>query len=513
MIIDSDGTVNPCCYWSAYGNHNETLGNVNRQTIEEIWNGPGYRRLREGMARGDLKAAGCANCFALKQGFELGLLYDQQVDLRKDPSRYAQNLRVLAEEISEGTTRLEAKPTLIALAPSHHCHLRCLHCSQEPTRHLELANVDIVDQVLALAPVLVRLNAVGGEPFILPAWRRFLREYRGDENPHLCFSTCTSASLMSEQIFEQLTRFKTININVSVDGTGSVYERVRVNAQWQKVVENIGRLRAIVDRKPGSAIGLSMSVMRSNVADLANSIRFAADLGLLFSIIPVTVPISESLASFSDIHAQTHDWADAFAAAREAVEDYWLPRHCGNKAPAESERAHWVNAVDIVAAAVPWHRLEQAHYRVTLTIPRKELAQLFGKPAARAPTGSGIFAHIQPAGEHNLVAPYHAEFEFDDAGGATITAMLPAGRFEVFVGDKWSVQSSDWFSLLVPEARHAGAPVVGTWGKGRWHWMWKAVAGGGRLSRAFRGRFAATLAANQFDIPLSARNPDDLPIR
>jgi MoaA/NifB/PqqE/SkfB family radical SAM enzyme len=128
----------------------------------------------------------------------------------------------------------------------------------------------------------VRLNAVGGEPFILPAWRRFLREYRGDENPHLCFSTCTSASLISEDIFEQLTRFKTININVSVDGTGSVYEQVRVNARWRKVVENIGRLKAIVDRKPGSAIGLSMSVMRSNVADLANFIRFAADLGLLF---------------------------------------------------------------------------------------------------------------------------------------------------------------------------------------------------------------------------------------
>jgi len=42
MIIQADGTVEPCCYWTAHGNANPPLGNINESSIEEIWNGEGY---------------------------------------------------------------------------------------------------------------------------------------------------------------------------------------------------------------------------------------------------------------------------------------------------------------------------------------------------------------------------------------------------------------------------------------------------------------------------------------
>ena len=114
MIIQADGTVEPCCYWTAHGNANPPLGNINELSIEEIWNGEGYRRLRQNMAAGDLAAAGCANCFALKQGQALALEYDE--DCEKPEYRgtpYADNIRILKDEVSRGANVLTAKPTIL----------------------------------------------------------------------------------------------------------------------------------------------------------------------------------------------------------------------------------------------------------------------------------------------------------------------------------------------------------------------------------------------------------------
>ncbi len=43
MVIGADGEVVPCCYYGAYGSAHPPCGNVNRQSILDIWNGEGYR--------------------------------------------------------------------------------------------------------------------------------------------------------------------------------------------------------------------------------------------------------------------------------------------------------------------------------------------------------------------------------------------------------------------------------------------------------------------------------------
>jgi radical SAM protein with 4Fe4S-binding SPASM domain len=81
MVIDSTGAAAPCCcYWGAHENLNAPIGNVKEQSIEEIWNSKGHQKLRAGMASGDLAAAGCARCYALKQGMALAFDYDRDAD-------------------------------------------------------------------------------------------------------------------------------------------------------------------------------------------------------------------------------------------------------------------------------------------------------------------------------------------------------------------------------------------------------------------------------------------------
>jgi molybdenum cofactor biosynthesis enzyme MoaA len=66
MIIDLTGEVVPCCFWAGYGNSGKPLGNTNVNTIDEIWNGEGYRELRAKMASGDLDNHPCGSCMAYR---------------------------------------------------------------------------------------------------------------------------------------------------------------------------------------------------------------------------------------------------------------------------------------------------------------------------------------------------------------------------------------------------------------------------------------------------------------
>lgn len=54
LAVQSDGNVTPCC-WCCI-----SMGNVNKQSISEIWNGEAYTDLRRCLAAGDTKY--CTNC-------------------------------------------------------------------------------------------------------------------------------------------------------------------------------------------------------------------------------------------------------------------------------------------------------------------------------------------------------------------------------------------------------------------------------------------------------------------
>lgn len=77
LQIDLTGEVVPCCFWTTYANTGKALGNVNVQSIDEIWNGPAYQDLRRRNASGDLEGHPCNDCLAyrwtsaLQPGFEM----------------------------------------------------------------------------------------------------------------------------------------------------------------------------------------------------------------------------------------------------------------------------------------------------------------------------------------------------------------------------------------------------------------------------------------------------------
>jgi radical SAM protein with 4Fe4S-binding SPASM domain len=365
MVIDASGTVNPCCYWSAYGNLNPACGNLNEQPLLEIWNGPVFQNLRRNMARGDLAAAGCANCLALRQGNAMGLQFDPDADKENPPfSAYAKNLHLLREEIAQGAAVLQAKPTVVSLTASYACNFRCIHCYQDAERGRRIRRESAVDEVLALIPVLDQIIPGGGEPLLHPLWRRFLTSAEIASNPYLQLSTTTNASLVKDDVLAGLARFKRLALNVSLDGgSKAVFEAVRVNGRWEQVVANIDQLIELARRKgPPSFVSVTMSVMKANLRDIPNLVEFAVRRGITFGFSPViSMPVDQSLACFNDPAAETTGWREAidegqrrFVALSEELRGVSPPPH-----------THF----DILRQTIPWEILEQPHFRVEGVVP------------------------------------------------------------------------------------------------------------------------------------------------
>ena len=430
MIIQADGTVEPCCYWTAHGNANPPLGNINESSIEEIWNGEGYRRLRQNMAAGDLAAAGCANCFALKQGQALALEYDE--DCEKPEYRgtpYADNIRILKDEVSRGANVLTAKPTILSVTMSHKCNLACLHCYQNSSRDRHWVREQAWDEVSALIPTMVRLIAGGGEPLLLSHWRKFIAEFDPETTPLLNFAMTTNATVVKPEVLDGLKHFKSLHIIVSLDGANSrVYDKIRVNGSFPAVEKNIRVLQDAVGGRPATAVttfGLCMSVMKSNIEHLPEFVRWAAEQGLLFSIHPVlSLPLSESLVAFNDPEREMRGWREALDEAREilrTIDTPALPELWRNvqKLKGRASRQSWpfFEALD---EFIPWDLAFSKHYRVRLRIPDHALAEA-KQLWPRERIVFVVWSAVEWSGKRNPVT-YHALIE-----DGCCEVSLPAG--------------------------------------------------------------------------------------
>ena len=371
MVIAANGRVLPCGYWGSYGNVcKEPLGNINRTSLLGVWNGERYQRLRRNMAAGDLEAAGCSNCLALRQGFAMGLTYDVRADEEDPPcSPYAKHVQLLRREIREHRTTLESVPTCLSVTPSHHCNLRCTHCYQDGSRNLQLSRWDILEEVLELLPKLVRITAGGGEPFLIPFWQQFVLEGDISANPYLEFTVTTNATAITDEILRGLGRFSRLGLSVSFDGaTKEVYESIRKNANYERVVAGIDALRELVRRKPGSALGLCFSAMKANLTDMPELIRFAHAREVCFSVLPVMeMPLDQTLNCLNDPAREMQGWREAIGESYRVFDELYGDR-LSTLADGVSDVLR--NQVVTVEKAIPWHILTAPHFVVNGRVPR-----------------------------------------------------------------------------------------------------------------------------------------------
>jgi len=313
LATREDGAICACC-------RSHPVGWIQEQTLEEIWNNDTMRRIR-GQVLNNIRPPECEPCFRLEdQGVES--LRTRHVEQRIPESRvtlYPNAISKLREDYS-----MPFEIPTVELKLNNLCNLKCRMCHpgdstswndwgeiKEFYKKEKSIIFDLVEEhnlerkpfldkfqdnpawwksLEKLLPYFRRVEFAGGEPLMDPQHYRILDMLApyGDNIEIKYATNLTMLGKGERNIHEYWPKFKSIAVNVSIDGYQDSYEYIRGNANWEELVSNI----KIIQKIPNiSRIVGAMTVQVSNILDMDKIIEyFLDDLCIVFHTHRVSYP-------------------------------------------------------------------------------------------------------------------------------------------------------------------------------------------------------------------------------
>jgi len=259
MFFDIFGNVVACCR-----SHKNVLGTYPAQRISEIWNGEGYRKMREHMRCNDL-SNGCEYCaFQINTG-----------RFRSLPSTHI-------EEVVK-PRKLGKYPLVMEFELANTCNLQCVMCSGRVSSSIRKHREQLpaynspyddafVEQLKEFIPHLKHAYFFGGEPFLIDIyykiWDEIIRL-----NPKIKLFAVTNGTVMNDRVKHVLSHTN-FNAIVSLDSLDQERdESIRVGSQLEKVLENIKTF----DRLTGNKISISHTPMTLNWQDTPDILKLCIE--------------------------------------------------------------------------------------------------------------------------------------------------------------------------------------------------------------------------------------------
>ncbi|SDW17765.1 radical SAM additional 4Fe4S-binding SPASM domain-containing protein [Lutibacter oricola] len=179
-----------------------------------------------------------------------------------------------------------AYPSTIMLELTNLCNLACTTCPREYTygKQMNTGLMDInqakkiIDQ---LWPYLDSIGLTGmGETFMYNEIEEVV-DYIKRKNKGIIISVSTNAVLPSfiKRASKIINKIDTVQI--SIDGLNEVYEKIRLNATFSKLDENLRKLKELC-KGSNTTLMLNMVVTKENYFQMPNLVDYADEVGIDF---------------------------------------------------------------------------------------------------------------------------------------------------------------------------------------------------------------------------------------
>lgn len=299
LATREDGAVKVCC-------RSHPIAYIQNSSLEEIWNNKTMKRIRQQVLSGE-RPPECAPCFNLEdQGVES--LRQRHINGVIPEARITLYPNVL-DQLKEDYTMPFEIPT-IEIKMNNLCNLKCRMCNpmdstswndwEEIEDHykkednflvrkivdLNLKNKPFLDSFVdspnwwesfkKLLPYFRRVEFAGGEPLMDPTHYKILDMLApyGDNIEIKYATNLTMLGKNNRTVWEYWPKFKSVAVNVSIDGIGDSYEYVRGNASWVELINNIKQIQTIPNVR--RIVG-AVAVQVSNVLVLDKMIEYFLD--------------------------------------------------------------------------------------------------------------------------------------------------------------------------------------------------------------------------------------------
>jgi radical SAM protein with 4Fe4S-binding SPASM domain len=288
-----DGRAYPCCladYW-------HPVGDLRKNTMEEVWNQQPYQTLRSNMLN-EQPSKECKKCYEQEEnGF---------FSMRNDANRnYGHHVSEVDSTDSNGYNP-EFRIRYWDVRFSNLCNFRCRSCgpifsSNWFNDHVklynrtpdvlgrEMARVEyttgdedgMLEQMLPHIPHLEQVYFAGGEPLIMKEHYFMLEKLIEHDKTDVRIQYNTNFSELAfkdKHVFEYWRHFKNVSVGASLDASGTRAELMRKGTDWQQTVDNRQRMMSEV---PHVDFYISATVSAMNVLHVLDFHREWTELGLI----------------------------------------------------------------------------------------------------------------------------------------------------------------------------------------------------------------------------------------
>lgn len=305
LATREDGGIQVCC-------RSHPIGFITDNTLEDIWNNDNMKRIRHQVLNNE-RPPECAPCFSLEdQGVESlrqrhtkGIIPEARINL------YPNAMKDLRPDMS-----MPFEIPTMELKLNNLCNLKCRMChpgdstswndwveikdfykgtGKDILKIVEehnLENKPLLDKfednenwwtsLEKNIPHFRRVEFAGGEPLMDPQHYRIL-DMLAPYGDQIEIKYATNLSMLGKgnrTVWQYWPKFKSVAVNVSIDGIGNSYEYIRGNASWEELVHNVKQIQTIPNI---SRIVGAVAVQVSNVLILDKMIEyFLNDIGIVF---------------------------------------------------------------------------------------------------------------------------------------------------------------------------------------------------------------------------------------
>lgn len=296
------GVVTACCF-----NRTFMLGVYPDSSVADIWLGQAARELREALARGDF-SKGCDKCWQQLRARDFSgshaVFYTRQAGILAERGRQLGLPRKGRGDCDSSSNEL--KPLKLEFNVHNACNLQCVMChglasSAIRTRREGLdAQPNPYDDVFAeqlevFLPYVVQTDFMGGEPFLVPVYRKIWELLRR-VNPETRVCILTNGTILNAALQNLLENIN-CEIHVSIDSfRKETYERIRRGASHDRVMDNCRYFQSLMARR-GLPFVWRYCPLRLNWHEIPETVSYCTENGIILFYNQVDSPIGLALTT------------------------------------------------------------------------------------------------------------------------------------------------------------------------------------------------------------------------
>ena len=255
LNIDQAGEVSPCFHCV------DMIGNIKKNTIQEIITGPVITGMKQAMARGEW-APGCSWCKRL----------EETTGSSGRTVKYTSQDTLAAINSDPDFFKLEH----LVVNWSNLCNLACVYCNPEtstawqsikkiPINHVKNEHADLIELARTQGHNIQGLSLGGGEPLLQKGLEQFL-DYVNPDTVRVMITTNLSMDLENNAIYQRLKSWPQVEWMISFDNADQdKFEYVRHGASWAQFVKNIQVMKQdnlLIKAHPAYSIYCALDLMQ-----------------------------------------------------------------------------------------------------------------------------------------------------------------------------------------------------------------------------------------------------------